>query len=499
MDEQKNKMVLGAVSKVNSAYSTYFSKNFNVDGSPSDTELESIFNNPEDNMDDIVGYLKYCYRKYGVIMRVVNMIRDFGSTGLSLDYPSKNKEVKKVIEAYNNKIEINCLLRDMIYEIALTGNLVCYDRDGHNVDIYPINKIKAIPLIEDGKQRIAYKTEYFTLNDSFGKDIDDKVEQAYPKEILDNKNSQYIPLDKDKAFFKKINASRYEPYGMSIIVPAFEDLAHKSLLKSAERSVANDIIDKIMLIQIGDSDNKPSDNLIQQYSNMLSGVKGSIQLTVPYYVNASYVEPETTVFGQEKFLEIDADILNTLGVSLTLLRGEGSGGYSEGIINFTGLCRTIENIREPVADIVYGLYQNELERNGFSRDLAPKPHFKEVVIDKDAKMEMLMNLFQNAGLPYQVLYEGCDMDFDYVKLVREEENSQNMEDTFKLHAQPFQGGFSQEDPNGEGDITDEKQNNKNGNHDKGGRPSKSLTQRTTDKNRSNNNQPRANAKKKTNN
>ena len=47
-----NEPCLGAVSKVNSQFSTYYEENFNVDGSPKSVELEAIFNAPQDHISD---------------------------------------------------------------------------------------------------------------------------------------------------------------------------------------------------------------------------------------------------------------------------------------------------------------------------------------------------------------------------------------------------------------------------------------------------------------
>lgn len=475
MSEIKDGLVLGAVS-VRSEYSTHFDQNFNVDGSPSNVTLESIFNAPQDNIDDIIGYAKYCYRKYGIIMRVVNIVRDFGATPLKLNYPTKNKNVKKAIKDYNKRIDVDQLNKDFIFELALTGNLACYDRDGKRVDIYPINKIKPIPLIVDNKQMIAYLNTSITFSvDDYGEDINKKIENAYPPEILEGikKGTQTIPLNPDNAYFAKINASQYESYGLSIILPAFEDLAHKSLLKEAEKATANDIIDKIMLVKIGDENNKPNRQLIQDYTNLLNGLKGSVRLTVPYYVDASFVEPQTAVFGAEKFVEVDTDILNTLGISLSLIRGESGGNYSEGIINFSGLVRTIENIQKPISKILHGLYAAELKRKGMRAEDAPEVQFGDVVIDKEAKLSLIKELFTTAGLPYRVLYEEAGFDFDSLKLIREDENDENMDETFAIHSMPFQGQVG---------LTTE--------GDEGGAPEKSLTERKSGKTQSNNSQPR---------
>lgn len=478
MAEKKQEIITCAVSELNNEYSTYFNKNFNVDGSPTDVDLENIFNSPQDYINEIVGYSKYSYRKYGIIMRLINMYRDFGCTDLHLDYTEKNQEVEDVIKAYNKQINIKQLIRDMLYELSLTGNLVCYDRNGKRVDIYPIDRIDVTPLIINNRPVLAYKLESDFISSEYDEKFTKKVLRAFPKEILKAKDSDKAILDYRNTHFAKINASQYEKYGLSVLLPAFEDLSHKNLLKSAEKSTAKAIIDKVVLTKIGDKDNQPSQALVAQYDKVLQNVSGSVALTVPYYVNMEFVEPKTDVFGAEKFIEIDKDILNTLGVSISLLRGEGGGSYSDGIVNFTGLCRSIEAVREPLIPIIRDLYKAELKRKKLDPELAPTPRFEEVVIDKDAKTELLVNLFQNAGLPYELLYEGCGFNYDHVKLLRKEENKNKVEDTFKLRAQPFQGI----------------QNNDGGD----GAPTKNDSERKTDKSKSNNDQVRPNGKSKTN-
>lgn len=476
----QSEMVLGKAVNSGSQYSTHFNENFNVDGTPDGIDLEGIFNAPQEHIEEIVGYSKYCYRKYGLIMRTINIMRDFGANGVKLTYPQKNQKVKNVIEAYRKQINEKQFIRDSILELALTGNLACYDR-GKRIDIYPIHKIDVVPLIENDKQLIAYKIDRVSFSlTSYGKEYDEKIKSAYPKEIIEARDAgkDLAILNSEYAYFAKINSSRYESYGISVILPAFEDLAHKSLLKEAERATANDVIDRMMMIKIGDADNKPNKALIDGYTELFDNVKGSIRFTVPYYVDAKYVEPTTTAFGNDKFIEVDTDILNTLGISLSLLRGSDGSNYADGILNFTGLRKTIDNIREPLVGILHGLYRKELERNGMNPDLAPTPSFEEVVIDKEAKIQLMMELFTNAGLPYQVLYEEAGFDFDHIKLIRENENDEDMDETFKLHSVPFSGNEMEGDGSG----------------DEGGAPKKKLSDRKSDKSQSNNNQPRTGLK-----
>lgn len=495
METVSNEMLLGSVHKVSNAYSTYFENRFNANGTPKDIDLEAIFCSPQDHIKEIVDYSKYCYRKYGIIMRVANIIRDFGASDYKINYPSKDKRVKEIIENYCEKIDLDSLLRDMMHEFVLTGNLCMYDRV-ECIDIYPISSIKVLPISTNGKWLIGFDilNTFNNYSDYLNStvEVDKLLSVAYPSEILKakNKGQNIAILNPNNVYFSKINSSKYERYGVPVFLPAFDDLAHKSLLKEAEKSTAKNIIDKILCIKVGDIDNKPSKNLIDEYAGLFDDMNGSVNVSVPYYVDINWIEPNTNVFGQDKFIQVDTDILNTLGVSLTLIRGEGSGSYSDGMISFAGLTKTIDNIRGNIPKIVNSLFKKELVRCGKNPTLAPSIEFNEVVIDKQAKYDLVKDLFVNCGLPYEVLFEECGYDYDRLKLIRKDENSQNVEDIFKLRQQAYQGQFNTDNSDSE-DEEDKTDSVDNTPVQEKGRPKKRLNERKSDKNYSNNKNPRS--------
>lgn len=463
----------GTISK-NNSYSTYYQDNFAINGTPKEFELEKYLKNPQDNIDNICSLSRYFYYKSGVIMRTVNIIRDFGITGIKKNYKKSGTRIKKIIEDYDKRINMTRLLKDILFELALTGNVALYDRDGDYVDILPLSVIEVSELIINGKQQLKFdhnkfSSEYSTLTDK-EKQL---LKQAYPPEVhRANQTSGYTDLNIENTYFIKNNSSRYEKYGVTFLLPAFTDLSQKNLMKEAEKSTTSGIVDQILHIAVGDKDHKPKKQEIEYFDQIFTGKKGSIRATTPYYVSLNWISPNTDIFGEEKFLEIDKDILSSLGVSITLLRGDGGGNYSDGMINIAGLIKTIESMREDIPSIIHDLYRKELERNGISGEKAPEVELSPIEINSETKYQMIQWLFQSAGLPYEVLYDEFNMDFETVKAMREDENKQNVQDVFKLREQPFQGtNFKDVD-------------------DKGGRPTKNEDERKSDKNQSNNDQPR---------
>lgn len=453
-------------------YGTYFNQNYTLNGSPKGFELEPFFKDPQGNISDIISLARYYYNKNGLIMRVINIMRDFGVGDIINYYPTSNKKAKKIIEGFNKRIDIKNISKDMIFELSLTGNLACYNRDFKMIDIYPLTNIEVLPIKQDGKALIAFIPNYLNFStDEYGIDLNAILSSAYPEEVVNgmSKNTMKILLNKNYSYFKKINSSSYERYGTPFILPAFDDIAHKSLLKEAERSTALGIIDKILLIKVGDKDFKPTSKMVTEYSSKFNSMKGSIRATVPCYVNMEFVEPDVSIFGVDKYEEVDSDLLSTLGISLSLVKGESGGNYSEGMINFTGLTRSIENIRSCIPSIFEDMYVKELERNGISSEHCPTFTFSEVVIDKSSKIELVQWLFQNAGLPYEIVYGETGFDFNAIKELRKTENEEDSSDIFKLREQPFQGKQT---------------------IDEGGAPEKKISDRKSDPKQSNNEQPR---------
>lgn len=460
-----------------STYSRYFSQKFTINGEPKGYDLQKYAQNPQDNINELSALAKYYYISEGMIMRTVNIIRDYSVTELHLDYDKGKGKVKAIVDNFLKKIDINKFCKDFVFEMAMTGNCFCYDRDGEYIDIYPLDLIEVSNVVINGKQQVYFDNSQMEFEMSDNPEEAKLMAKAYPEEIQKGirQDRAKIPFDLDKSYFSKMNSSRYDRYGVSFLVPAFDDLSRKNLLKEAERSTASGIIDQILHIKVGDKDHAPSKDEVLFYSDLFTDKTGSVRVTTPYYVGLEWISPDSQIFGETKFLEIDKDLLSTLGVSLTLLRGEGGGNYSEGMLNITGLIKTIESIRSFLPSIIEDMIRRELERNGINADKTPKVSFNEIVIDENARLGLVQWLFEHAGLPYRVLFEEHGYDYDYMKLERLEENNSDDDKVFELRNQPFQGNMPQE----EQEV---------------GRPEKNLSERKSDKNQSNNDQPRSGVK-----
>ena len=139
-----------------STYSRYFSQKFTINGEPKGYDLQKYAQNPQDNINELSALAKYYYISEGMIMRTVNIIRDYSVTELHLDYDKGKGKVKAIVDNFLKKIDINKFCKDFVFEMAMTGNCFCYDRDGEYIDIYPLDLIEVSNVVINGKQQVYF-------------------------------------------------------------------------------------------------------------------------------------------------------------------------------------------------------------------------------------------------------------------------------------------------------------------------------------------------------
>ena len=179
LDEMKVELA-GTVSE--GTYARYYVKNYELNGSPKGYDLEKMVSDPQENVADIIALAKYYYHKNGLIMRVINIIRDFGVGSPTVNYPTKNAKVRRVITEFNNRIDIDSVLKDMMFELSLTGNCAGYNRDGERIDINPITSVEVSPVIVNNKPILVYKNEMSLgeMSDT-PEELDKYLDISYPK------------------------------------------------------------------------------------------------------------------------------------------------------------------------------------------------------------------------------------------------------------------------------------------------------------------------------
>ena len=167
-----------------SEYSRYFSQTYTVNGEPKGYDLQKYAKNPQLYIKELIALAKYYYVLEGVIMRTVNIIRDYSITDIKLDYSKGKAKVQKIVDDFLKRIDVTKFCKDFVYEMAMTGNCFCYDRDGEYVDIYPLDMIEVSNVIVNGKQQVYFNNSHIDISLDSTEDEQKIMQKAYPEEIL---------------------------------------------------------------------------------------------------------------------------------------------------------------------------------------------------------------------------------------------------------------------------------------------------------------------------
>ena len=195
-----------------STYSRYFSQKFTINGEPKGYDLQKYAQNPQDNIHNLAALAKYYYISEGMIMRTVNIIRDYSVTELKLDYAKGKQKVQNIVDNFLRRIDIEKFCKDFVFEMAMTGNCFCYDRDGDYIDIYPLDLIEVSNVIVDGKQQVYFDNSQTEFSMESNPEEEKLMAKAYPEEIQKGikQGREKIPFDLSRSYFSKMNSSRYD-------------------------------------------------------------------------------------------------------------------------------------------------------------------------------------------------------------------------------------------------------------------------------------------------
>jgi hypothetical protein len=265
------------------------------------------------------------------------------------------------------------------------------------------------------------------------------------------------------------NKSRQrERYGRPVGIAAFEDLLHKDLLKLAERAVVDKVIQTLLVVRLGEGGTDGYVPSTEQAGKVYNSIKAVLNeetkdsqnklVGIPYWATIEALKVDLGIFENNKYEQIDQDILVSLGVSGILNAGQGNN-YSSGKINENIFYSKVFDILEQIADEVFNVQFNQIVPNS---DINFKKTFtRTVTVDNDTKLQVLQTLLDKGGSIKSVLDEvGVNFD-DYIKQIKYEAEEVKTHDLLI----PYQSTYTMSDgsdtgrPTGDNPVDNEESNN----------------------------------------
>lgn len=419
----------------------------------SDDDLEKWLSNPNTYYAEIINLMKYLAISDSNIYQLYQILTSLPTLNYKVHTINVEKKTKdKDINLINNalvKVRYKQLSRELLMQGNVEGSVVCMWLGSKNEPYLHI--FSNLKYIFPAFRR---KSEWICVCDMSWFDEMQEAERMYMFEQLSpyitendynnyKKNQdefQYKELDSKRTCVIRFNTmSRNQRLGIPSGTQVIKDIRHKQVLKDLDESISANVIDKIPVLQIGNTE-KPNETIPKKVRRqigssvfkVLQGSKNDGKLgliTIPEYCNLSFLESESDEMDgldEAKYQTVNNDISSGLGISSALLSGSGNGSVVK--YNLETLYRKIASQLDEL-DIVFQKFLNLVlgtNANNYVFEFE-----KDTPLSNKEKLEILTKLHAEGFSVKAIIDMVSGIDFEsYVKQSMIEQES-NMYDVIK--------------------------------------------------------------------
>ena len=400
-------------------------------------QLENYLRNPDTNQGILGDIADYYYLANGEVRSLIDTVESLPSMQHRIKVLEKDSDTEnnlKTLNKYLHKINHKKLSRGIMKQVYAKGSVVgLWVGRGKKLSPFILPDASYYKVIKDleGKLRIALDLNWFIH-------LDDSVRELYLTQLqgiikasdFENFNddpfgNKYVLVPIERSFV--INhgvTSINQTTGSSGILPALQDIIHKKTLKDVERTVANKVINAVAVLTMGqnskqgekqrDYDDIPF-KLITSIHNSVKqalsqgGTDGLSLVSIPNFTKLEFPDVKVDGLGDGKFKQTDSDIEKGLGLSPTILNGEGS---NVGIANlhldlfYRKLAIILEDIEYEVYNKLFNLLLKGTQKDNFFME-----YDKERPLTLREKIEQ-QNKLNDKGWSSRHLIESIGFDFN---------------------------------------------------------------------------------------
>jgi hypothetical protein len=431
------------------------------------------------NKDDVIGRVYECIQMY--INTSYNLIFN---NGLDEKDEKKIGELQKLVENFNDTVNVKKFLKQGVPSSYLNGTYVTYLRntkDGnYTIDVYPIGVVEISEFTVDDEPVVLFnvnslkqKLKPTSRKNKKGKDIlfenaERIVKANYPAEVYKAymNNEKYVVLDQKRVGVVRINNLD----GLYGLTPIFKALKPAIVLNNIEqtddstvKARGKKIIHQKLRKEIAgvDYQKQALNEMTYAHENFVEAWRNkTVVVTTPWWVESiEYVEPQTdttnkdtlNTYRNKEFTSLGISFLDTYNATLDVSK-----------ISLDGLMKYIDAIVGQFADIINKYYRVLFENNRQDIGLCPKIQVKcAESMSMEMKKSIAEFMFTKLSASYETCYDVLGVSNAKTEAIRRtKEEKAGFNKIFK----PHESYFTQ---TGNGDST-----NNGGSDDKqAGRPS----------------------------
>lgn len=234
-----------------------------------------------------------------------------------------------------------------------------------------------------------------------------------------------VELNKDRlTVIQDVTKTDYEVWATPSIYPAYKEIMTKRLMRAGEMSALESLKHMITLIKVGDTKEglAPTPEAIHRIASSLAAGAQSHYLVWDDLIDGKVLQPNIgQVLDPKKYEAINEDIFMALGISKSVMTGQGS--YANSFLSIKLLLEKLETIREKIMNWLMFELKIIAERMNF-RTL-PEVRFGIMNLrDENTERKLLMDLFDRGIVSQETLLEYFELTYDHehARQLRERNN-----------------------------------------------------------------------------
>jgi SPP1 gp7 family putative phage head morphogenesis protein len=349
---------------------------------------------------------------------VIDILTSLAVNGIKVEV--NDSKADEFIKDFNRAVEMPKVLRWIIREYYLSGNVVPYkevDRDGIPVGYTVLNplavKVKG-SLLYDSEILVVDLSEEFKMLD----EMDDKLRELVFRNMPSNikqaylKQNSEVVLPQDKISRICRNKQPYDRYAEPYLSRIFKPALIKERLRMLDLATAEGLVNQILLVRVG-NDQYPvtDDEVLKRVAELFATPKPVYQVVWNHTLDAKFISREgRESLDREKYREHDEDIAKGLGVPVSLVTGEGANYSTMWVVTQS----MIERVSTELTDVCLWLqkeYETICQIKGY--DVKPVVRFDKTKLRQDSYVKMVLApLYDRGLLSEQTIINEAGFDYD---------------------------------------------------------------------------------------
>lgn len=248
-----------------------------------------------------------------------------------------------------DRLGLSDFVKDMVLQLLVKGDAVGFKR--YTKDLKDIEEVTCV-------NPVSVKVKY-----TQGQLVE--VRQ-YPEDTPTAGEGLSLPVE--QTIHLKWDAPEFSQRGNSLVLPAFQSIELLRDYRKAEQAIAKRWATPFRLIKVGGAFGQkmvmPDQKMLEQIRDMVDKMDMKSGLVVPFYVTAETHGTEGHVLNvEEKVKEVKEDIVVALGLSRSLVAGDGPN-FATASISMQKMIVMIREIKHAARAILDWLFNDWLELSG---------------------------------------------------------------------------------------------------------------------------------------